>query len=231
MFILASAFHQLIEERTQSGLVIMRNKKARSQRIVAGLFLVVIGAAIAICSMPVFSYTRDELHQVQRSEIIMNYSFNIHQSQDKMVQVQLSTGQKLRILATGSGGFNFSIVNFTSPGQVIQPDQIYLSLDNTSFVNTTWSPTTRSAQLGNYYLVFLARNTSSDLPLQINADVTKTWSDIQITGVPYQNSLIESGFVYIGLGITASGAVVLLVTLYPKRWRRYRRRARSSAPQ
>jgi hypothetical protein len=234
MFILASAFHQLIEERTQSGLVIMRNKKARSQRIVAGLFLVVMGAAMAICSMPVFSYTRDELHQVQRSEIIMNYSFNIHQSQDKMVQVQLSTGQKLNILATGSGSFNFSIVNFTSPSQVIQPDQpdqIYLSLDNTSFINTTWSPTIRSAQLGNYYLVFLARNTSSDFPLQINADVTKTWMDIQIIGVPYQNSLIDSGFVYIGLGITASGAVVLLVTLYPKRWRRYRRRARSSAPQ
>jgi hypothetical protein len=212
----------------------MRNKKARWQRIVAGLFLVVIGAAIAICSMPVFSYTRDELHQVQRSGIIMDYSFNIHQSQDKMVQFQLSTGQRLNILATGSGGFNFSIVNFTSPGQVVQPDQpdqIYLSLDNTSFVNTTWSPSIRSAQLGNYYLLFLASNTSSDFPLQINADVTKTWTDILIVGVPYQNSLIDSGFVYIGLGITASGGVVLLVTLYPKRWHRYRRRARSSAPQ
>lgn len=196
--------------------------------------MVVIGAAIAICSMPVFSYTRDELHQVQRSGIIMDYSFNIHQSQDKMVQFQLSTGQRLNILARGSGGFNFSIVNFTSPGQVVQPDQpdqIYLSLDNTSFVNTTWSPSIRSAQLGNYYLLFLASNISSDFPLQINADVTKTWTDILIVGVSYQNSLIDLGFVYIGLGITASGGVVLLVTLYPKRWHRYRRRARSSAPQ
>jgi hypothetical protein len=208
----------------------MRNKKARA----AGLLLVAIGAALAICSLPVFSFTRDELHQVQGSEIIMDYSFNIDQSQDKMVQVQLSTGQELNILATGSGSFNFSIVNFTSPSQVIQPDQpdqIYLSLDNTSFVNTTWSSTTRSTQLGNYYLVFLARNTSSDYPMQINANVTKKWTDIQIVGVPYRARLIDSGFVYLGLGMTTFGLVVLFFTLSPKRWRRYRRGARSSAPQ
>jgi hypothetical protein len=195
----------------------MVRKKVHSRAMKAGLVLIVVGAVLALCSTPVFTFVRDEMREVPKSEIIMDYSFDIHQLQDKMVQVQLSIGQKLDILATGNGNFNFSIANFTDPTHVIQPDQpdlIYLSLDNTTSVNTTWSPTVRSAQPGSYYLIFLARNASPDFPVHIAANVTKTWTDIQTYVVSYRKSLIDSSFAYIGLGIAIFGAAIFLATLY-----------------
>jgi hypothetical protein len=194
-----------------------RGKRSR-QGIVVGLSLFVIGAILLICAQPIFSYTREELQQVPRSEAIMNYSFNVHQSQDKIVQVQLSIGQTLNILATSNDIFNFSIANFTGTDHVIQsdePDLTYLSLDNTSSINTTWSPTSRTAQPGNYYLIFLARNASPDYPTQIYANVTKTWTDLRIIQVPAadRRPIINPNFAYLGTGIVVLGAAVLLVTI------------------
>jgi uncharacterized membrane protein len=74
----------------------MVNRKTRLLGIVAGASLILLGAALTICAMPVFSYVTEQVEQVKKSEIIMNYSFSIHQSRDKMVQTQLSTGQKLK---------------------------------------------------------------------------------------------------------------------------------------
>lgn len=181
--------------------------------------MVVVGAVLALCSTPVFPFVRDEMREVPKSEIVMGYSFDIHQLQDKVAQVQLSIGQKLDILAAGNGNFNFSLTNFPDPTHVIQPyqsDVIYLSLVNTASVNTTWSPTLRLAQPGSYYLIFLARNASPDLPVHIAANVTKTWTDIQTYAVSYQKSLIDSSFTYIGLGIVGFGAAIFLITLYDR---------------
>ena len=207
----------------------MVRQKIRSYIITAGFVLIVVGAALALCSRPVFTFVRDEAQQVPKSQIIINYSFEIHQSQDKLVQVQMTIGQKLNVLATGNGNFNFSVANFTDLTHAIQPDQpdvTYLSMEDTTSVNTTWSPTVRSPQPGSYYLIFLARNTSSDLPVEIMANVTKTWTDIRTYGVPYQTSLIDPAFVYIGLGTAVSGAMISLAAWYPRQTPRSRVRVR-----
>jgi hypothetical protein len=207
----------------------MVREKVRSYLIIAGLVSIVAGAVLAFSSRPVFTMMRDEVQEVPRSVTIMNYPFNVHQSQDKLVEFQISIGQKLSILAAGSGDFNFSIANFTETSHLVQPDQpdvTYVSMENTTSVNTTWSPTVRSAQPGSYYLVFLARNASSDSPVEIIANVTKIWTDIQTHGVPYQTSLIDADFAYLGLGIAVFGAMIFFAAWYPRKTRRSHSRER-----
>jgi hypothetical protein len=181
--------------------------------------LIVVGGALALCSRPIFTLTRGEVQEVSRSEIIMNYSFNIHQSQDKLVEFQISIGQKLHMSAAGSADFNFSIANFTDPSHLAQPDQpdvIYLPLDDITNINTTWDPGVRSGQPGSYYLVFLARNASVDSPVLIEANVTKTWTEINTIGVPYLGSILDSNFAYIGLGIVLLGGAISLFGFRPR---------------
>jgi hypothetical protein len=195
----------------------MVRKRVYSRALVTGLAIIVAGAALAICSAPVFTFTRDDVRLVPKSEIIMNSSFNLHQLQDKVVQFQASIGQELDISVLSDGVFNFSIANFTDPSHISHPDQpdvTYLSIDNTTYVNTTWSPTIRVAQPRSYYLIFLARNASSDSPVHVVANVTKTWTDVQTYGVPYQKALIDSTFAYVGLGIFIFGIVVSSVALH-----------------
>jgi hypothetical protein len=197
----------------------MVRKKTRSYIITAGFVLIVVGAALALCSRPVFTLTRDEVQQVPMSEIIMNYSFNIHQSLDKLVPFQMNIGQNLTIFASGSGNFNFSIANFTDPSHLSQPDQpdvIYQSLDNITNINTTWSSVVRSAQPGSYYLVFLARNASADSPVRITANVTKNWTEVQSYQVPYQDALIDSKFAYLGLGILTVGGAISVIAFFSR---------------
>lgn len=197
----------------------MIRKKVRLYAITISIMLIVVGAALALCSRPVFTFMRDEIREVPRSEIIMNYSFDIHQSQDKTVQFTINIGQKLEVRAAGSRVFNFSIANFTDPSHLIQPDQpdlVYLSLENTASVDTSWSPVIRSAQPGSYYLIFLARNASVDYPVPIVANVTKTWTDIQTYGVPYLGSLLDSSFAYIGLGILILGGAIFLIAFFSR---------------
>lgn len=203
----------------------MIRKKAGLGGIVTGLSLVLLGALIALCSMPIFSYTQEETQLVQKSETIIDSSFNIHQSQDKLVQAQLSIGQKLHILATGSGNFNFSIVHLTNTSQVIQPDVIYLSLNNTHSVNKTWTPQVRSAQPKDYHLVFFARDAPTDSSVHIYANVTKTWTEPQskLVVAVDRRSIIDRQFVYIGLGVTILGAAVSLVAVHSKNMPRNRR--------
>jgi hypothetical protein len=188
-------------------------KKTRSYIITAGFVLIVIGAALALCSRPIFALTRDEAQEVPKSEIVMNYSFNIHQSQNKTVPFQINIGQNLTISASGSGIFNFSIANFTDPSHLAQPDQpdvVYLPLNDITTINTTWSPIVRLAQPGSYYLVFLALNASVDSPVLVDANVTKTWTEIDTIGVPYRGSVLDSNFAYIGLGLVLLGGAISL---------------------
>jgi hypothetical protein len=197
----------------------MIRKKVRLYAIAISIMVIVVGAALALCSRPVFTLMRDEVREVPRSEIIMDYSFNIHQSQDKLVQFTISIGQKLEVHVVGSGIFNFSIANFTDPSSLIQPDQpdvVYLSLENTTSVDTVWSPIIRSAQPGSYYLIFLARNASVDYPVSIMANVTKTWTDIQTYGVPYLGSILDSGWAYVGLGILILGGATFLIAFFSR---------------
>jgi hypothetical protein len=206
----------------------MVGNKARSIIIAIGLALFVIGAAIAISSRRVFTFMRNEVKEVPKSEIIMNYAFDIHQSQDKLVEFQMSIGQKLNILATGSAEFNFSIANFTNPSHLSQPDQpdvVYLSMENITIANTTWNPVIRLPQPGSYYLIFLARNASISSPVEIMANVTKTWTEVQPYQVPYQNALIDSNFVYLGLGMLIPGSAISIVTFFSKH--EHRRKIRS----
>lgn len=192
----------------------MVRNKTRSYIIIAGFVLIIIGAALAVCSRPVFTLTRNEVQLVPRSEIIIDYSFNVNQTQGKLAEFQISIGQKLDILAAGNASFIFSIANFTDPSHLAQPDQpdvVYLQLNNITTVNTTWSPVIRSAQLGSYYLVFLTRNASVDSPVVIEANVTKTWTEIKTVGVTYLGSVLDSSFVYIGLGIVLLGGAISLI--------------------
>jgi hypothetical protein len=198
----------------------MVHKKTRWYVLIASLLMIIVGATLALCSRPIFTFTRDDgIKEIPRSETIMNYSFTIHQSRDKLAQFQITIGQKLNISATGNGNFNFSIANFTDPSHLEQPDQpdlVYLSLDNTDSVNTTWSPVIRTAEPGSYYLIFLARNASVESPVQIVANVTKTWTDIQTIRVQYKGSLLDSSFLYVGSAIVILGGAISLIAFFSR---------------
>ena len=195
-------------------------KKTLSYIIALGLVLIVVGAALILCSRPVFTLIRKEAQEVPKSETIMNDSFNIDQSQNKTVPFQMNIRQNLTIYASGSGMFNFSIANFTDPSHLAQPDQpdvVYLPLENVGNINTTWSPTARLSTSGSYYLVFLALNASVDSPVLITANVTRTWTEIDTIGVPYLGSVLDSSFAYIGLGIVLLGGAISLFGFLSRR--------------
>lgn len=134
-----------------------------------------------------------------------------------MVEFQMSFGQTLNVSAQGSGPFNFSIANFTRTNQTVRPDQpdvTYLYQTNISALNATWSPQTRVAETGSYYLIFLARNASYDSPVQIYANVMKTWIELQLKPVvaPDRRPLLDQSFVYVGSIMIVLGAVISSVT-------------------
>ena len=197
--------------------------------IFAGFFLILLGAVLVVCSQPYFSYTIEKLEQVQRSESIMNSSFNLHTSQDKMVQVQMSIGQTLDILASGNENFTFLIANYTDPKNVTtldEPDVTYYMLNGTLTVNTTWGPQTRIAEPGNYCLTFLARDFPAASPVHVSANITKKWTDIETKTIvaPDLRALIDSNYAFVGLGFAILGGVILAYTFYNKRRPRSQRR-------
>jgi hypothetical protein len=204
-------------------------KKRATSWIFAGLFLILLGVALVVCSKPYFSYTIEKLEQIQKSETIMNSSFNLHASQDKMVQVQMSIGQTLDILASGSENFTFLIANYTNPENVTalnEPDVTYYIANGTLTVNTTWSPQVRTAQIGNYYLTFLARDFPAASPVHVSANITKKWTKIETKTIvaPDLRALIDSNYAFIGMGVAILGGVVLAYTSYNKRRPRSQRR-------
>jgi hypothetical protein len=194
----------------------MTHRKRNLQGIAAGGVLLLLGIVLMICSSPSFLETRQEVDQVKKSEVIIDYSFGIYRSQDKMVKVNLSIGQSLDILAESNQIFNFSIVNFTKTGnttQLDQPDIIYLSFENTSTINTTWSPQTRVAEPGEYYLVFLARDALPYSPVNIYSRVTKNWTDLEFKWVPTGNRipLLDDRFLYSGAIMAVVGMITFSV--------------------
>jgi hypothetical protein len=196
-------------------------KKKATSRIFVGLFLILLGAVLVICSKPYFSYTIEKLEQIQRSETIMNYSFEIHQSQDKMVQVQMVIGQTLDISASGNKNFTFLIANYTNPENdtaLDKPDVTYYVLNSTLSVNTTWSPQTRTAEPGNYCLTFLARDFPAESPVHVYADITKKWTDMNTKTVvaPDLKALIDPNYEFVGLGVFILGGIVLVHTFYQR---------------
>ena len=184
----------------------------------AGLLFFLIGTILIVCTLPVFSHTRQELVQVPRSEIVIDSAFDIHQLEDKTVQFQISIGQSLNIYAAGNGNMSFSIANFTNPNGGIQPDQpdiVYFFQNDTATINTIWSPQSRVADPGKYYLVFLARNASSDSPVHVYANATKTWTDIQLKEVVAEDRVprLDQSFVYVGSVMAVFGAALFSITL------------------
>lgn len=208
----------------------MARKKA-TLLIIVGLVFILLGAILVICSRPYFSYTIEKLEQVQKSETVMDSSFEIHQSQDKLVKVQMIIGQTLDILASSNENFTFLVANYTDPENVTaldEPDLTYYMLNGTLIVNTTWSPQLRSGENSTYYLTFLARDFPASSPVHVYANITKRWKDIQIkTAVaPDLKALIDSNYAFVGLGFAISGGVVLTYTFQHRHRPRSKRRAR-----
>ena len=186
--------------------------------MLAGLLIFLTGAIIIVCTLPVFTHTRQELVQVPRSEIIIDSAFDIHQLEDKVVHFQISIGQSLNIYAAGNGNMSFSIANFTDAEGAIQPDQpdiVYFSQNNTATINTIWRPQSRVPDPGKYYLVFLARNASSDLPVHVYANATKTWTDYSLKDVVVEDRvrLLDQNFVYVGSVMAVFGTALFSITL------------------
>ena len=186
--------------------------------MLAGLLIFLTGAILIVCTLPVFTHTRQELVQVPRSEIIVDSAFDIHQLEDKVVPFQISIGQSLNIYAAGNGNMSFSIANFTDAEGAIQPDQpdiVYFSQNDTATINTTWSHQSRVPDPGKYYLVFLARNASSDLPVHVYANATKTWTDYSLKDVVVEDRvrLLDQNFVYVGSVMAVFGTALFSITL------------------
>lgn len=185
--------------------------------MLAGLFVFLIGAILIVCTFAIFTHTRQELVQVPRSEVVIDSTFDIHQLEDKLVQFQISIGQTLHIYAYSNQNFSFSIANFTNPNGMIQPDQpdlTYFSQNNNATINTTWSPQSRVADQGTYYLVFLARNAPPDSPVRVYTSTTKTWTDIQFKDVILEDRvpLLNQPFGYLGSALAVIGTIIFSVT-------------------
>jgi hypothetical protein len=202
-----------------------------TSRIIVGSFLILLGVALAICSRPYFSYTIESMEQVQRSEIILDYSFDLHQSQDRMALVQMAIGQTLHILASGNKNFTFLVANYTNPENVTglaEPDVTYYMMNGTLTVNTTWGPQVRTAEPGDYYLVFLARDAPVESPSHVYTNITKKWMEIQPRTVlaPDRKSLVDSDFAFAGLGTMILGGTILVYVFYDRHRLRNRRKSR-----
>jgi hypothetical protein len=186
--------------------------------MLAGLLIFLTGAILIVCTLPVFTHTRQELVQVPRSEIIIDSTFDIHQLEDKVVQFQASIGQSLSIYASGNRNMSFSIANFMNANGVIQPDKpdiVYFFQNDTATINTTWSPQSRVPDPGKYYLVFLAQNASTDSPVHVYANATKMWTDYRLKDVLAEDRipLLDQSFVYVGSAMAVFGTALFSITL------------------
>ena len=179
--------------------------------------LFLVGTILIFCTFPLFSHTRQEVKLVPRSEVIINSTFNIHQLEDKILPFQLSIGQSIIILATSNRNISCSIANFTQTNEAIQPDKpdvVYFFQNDTTTINKTWSPAERVTDPGKYYLIFLARDAPLSSPVQVYANVTKTWTDIQLIDVPAEGRirLLDQNFIYVGSAMVIFGTVLFSIT-------------------
>lgn len=184
--------------------------------------LLLVGTVLIICTLSIFTHTRQEVELVPRSEVIINGTFNIHQSEDKILTFQLSIGQSIIILATSNRNVSCSIANFTQTDEPIRPDKpdvLYFFQNDTTTINKTWSPTTRVPEPGKYYLVFLARDALPDSPAQVYANATKTWTDIKLKEVLAEDrvSLLHPNYGYIGSVMAVLGVAAVRIAVIRKR--------------
>jgi len=189
---------------------------------IAGLLLLLVGAVLIICTLSIFTHTRQEVELVPRSEVIIDSTFNIHKLEDKVLTFQLSIGQSIAILATSNRNVSCSLANFTQTDDAIQPDKpdvLYFFQNDTTTINKTWSPTTRVPEPGKYYLVFLARDASPDSPAQVYANATKTWTDIQLKEVLAEDrvSLLDANYGYVGSAMAVLGIAAIRIAVIRKR--------------
>ncbi len=219
-----SAFFPLLAswKCNQSDTANMIRRTKERNMIILGLLLFLVGAVLIICTLSIFSHTRQEVDPVPRSEVIINSTFNIHQSEDKILPFQLSVGQSIIILANSSRNINCSIANFTQTDDTIQPDKpdvTYFFQNDTTTINKTWSPPNRVLEPGKYYLVFLARDASQDSPVQVYANATKIWTDIQLKEVVAEDrvSLLDQNYGYLGSAMVILGIVAIRIAIIRKR--------------
>ncbi len=194
----------------------MTSSKNMRYTIIAGLLLFLFGITLIVCTLPVFSHTRQEVLLVPMSESIINSTFNLDEFEDKAVTFMLSVGENITILATSNGNISCSIANFTKTDDAIQldkPDVVYFFQNDTTIVDKTWTPTTRS-EPGKYYLIFLARDAPQTSPVQVHANATKTWTDIRLIDVPAEDrvSLLDQNYIYVGSVMVILGTLVVSVS-------------------
>jgi hypothetical protein len=205
--------------------------KKPTSLILVELFLILFGVVLVICSRPYFSYTIESMEQVQRSETILDHLFDLHQSQDRVIHVQMAIGQTLDILASGDKNFTFLVAYYTNPENVTglaEPDVTYYLLNGTLTVNWTWGgPQVRTAESGDYSVVFLARDTPVESPSHVYANITKKWMEIQPRTVPApdRKSLVSSDFVFVGLGTMILGGTIIVYVFYHRHRLRNRRKS------
>ena len=196
----------------------MRQRTKERAKMAMGILLFLFGIALIVCTFPIFSHTRQEVLLVPMSEVIINSTFNVHELEDKVATFQLSIGENITILATSSGNISCSIANFTQTDEPIQldkPNEIYFFQNDTTTINKTWSPADRLPDPGKYYLIFLARDAPQNSPVQVHANASKTWTDIQLIDVPAEGRirLLDQNFVYVGSALVILGTVLFSITL------------------
>jgi hypothetical protein len=171
-----------------------------------GIMLTVLGVALVFCSMPILSYTREEIRThpaVQHSEAIIDYTFELATTSIiREVPFQCSPNQTVNIVVISDGGkqFTVSIRSHLSTG-----DALYLDLGSGHFFQTSWEPNSN----GNYYLRFQA----IDSDIFVRGNVTKTWTEPAsnyTVSVTEQKSVLDPGFYNLGLATALLGLGILL---------------------
>ncbi len=194
-------------------------KRSSTTALTAGFCLILFGLLLVLCSLPIFNYTIQREQEIQKSQTILNSTFNVSRLEGSLTQVQLGFHQNLTIQAIGNSVFDVALVNFTDPRNTTEPSFTYFSMNNTVSVDRNYTSSYRSGETGTYYLSFLAPYASEDSPAQVSANVTKIWTELQAVSVaaPDPKSLIDPAFRYVGAGLAAIGGSVLLLTTYLKR--------------
>jgi hypothetical protein len=190
--------------------------------IVVGILLVASGVVLYVLSMPIFTATHTETHTgttsgQQESEIVMNYAFDLSwPTQQKEVQVQVTTDQTLSIRANGNNNFYIEIVKH-QPDNI---DAIFLNLGVGTSFSENWNP----AQSDTYSLIFHTAGVGSPSDVTINANVNKTWpvaghsstvtDTVTEPSQPFINLNLTPRDDYLFIGVSALGCVVFIVGGY-----------------
>ena len=197
--------------------------------MLVGLVLLTVGAIVAFCALPIFSYMKKipDPAAGARTESVYDGVFSVDETHVGDFAFNLTMPQNLTVLATSNGNISCSIVNYTgSPGNysLDPPDfTIYFSRNDSTFVEATWNSSTRSANAGIYHLVFLPRQDTTSSAIEVHANVTKSWNELVFKEVLADDriALIDQTSGIVGVAVLLSGTVLLLFGAASSRKKRH----------